>query len=90
MGAILFIDFCTIRLNFLDTNLALLKQVWASGFSAAFLKKSSVATKGSASSSYESNGINISQPKPAATETALLLVLEKFFAVILNLPKVNR
>lgn len=64
--------------------------VWASGFSAAFLKKSSVATKGSASSSYESNGINISQPKPAATETALLLVLEKFFAVILNLPKVNR
>ncbi|XP_010466167.1 PREDICTED: transmembrane protein 53-like [Camelina sativa] len=70
--------------------------VWASGFSAAFLKKNSVATKGSASSSYESNvgtqtnGINFSQPKPAATETALLLILEKFFAVILNLPKVNR
>ncbi|KAL1197704.1 hypothetical protein V5N11_012359 [Cardamine amara subsp. amara] len=70
--------------------------VWASGFSAAFLKKNSVATKGSASSSCEStveariNGINFSQPKPAVTETALLLVLEKFFAVILNLPKVNR
>ncbi|KAJ4865904.1 alpha/beta-Hydrolases superfamily protein [Raphanus sativus] len=55
--------------------------VWASGFSAAFLKKNSVATKGSASSS---------EPKPAATETALLLVLEKFFGVILNLPKVKR
>ncbi|CAH2053261.1 unnamed protein product [Thlaspi arvense] len=70
--------------------------VWASGFSAAFLKKNSIATKGSASSSCESNmgarinGINFSEPKPAATETALLLILEKFFAVILNLPKVNR
>ncbi|KAF8054006.1 hypothetical protein N665_1356s0010 [Sinapis alba] len=66
--------------------------VWASGFSAAFLKKNSVATRGSAISSFESNmgGINFSEPKPAATETALLLVLEKFFAVILNLPKVNR
>ncbi|CAN8258715.1 unnamed protein product [Cochlearia groenlandica] len=59
--------------------------VWASGFSAAFLKKNSVATKGA-----HNNGINFSEPKPAATETALLLILEKFFAVILNLPKVNR
>uniref|UniRef100_A0A1J3H958 Transmembrane protein 53 n=1 Tax=Noccaea caerulescens TaxID=107243 RepID=A0A1J3H958_NOCCA len=56
--------------------------VWASGFSAAFLKKNSVATKGAQT--------NFSEPKPAATETALLSVLEKFFAVILNLPKVNR
>ncbi|VVA98302.1 unnamed protein product [Arabis nemorensis] len=67
--------------------------VWASGFSAALLKKNSVATKGSASSSCELNvgtQINFSEPTPAATETALLLVLEKFFAVILNLPKVNR
>ncbi|CDY24583.1 BnaC05g32670D [Brassica napus] len=67
--------------------------VWASGFSAAFLKKNSVATKGSGSSSFESNmgaRINFSEPKPAATETALLMILEKFFAVILNLPKVNR
>ncbi|KAL0717474.1 hypothetical protein Bca4012_066796 [Brassica carinata] len=66
--------------------------VWASGFSAAILKKNSVATRGSAISSCESNmgGINFSEPKPAATETALLLVLEKFFAVILNLPRVNR
>lgn len=29
-------------------------------------------------------------PKPAATEAALLVVLEKFFEVILNLPTVNR
>ena len=67
--------------------------VWASGFSAAFLKKNSVATKGSTSSSCESNmgaRINFSEAKPAATETALLLILEKFFGVILNLPKVNR
>ncbi|CAA7036453.1 unnamed protein product [Microthlaspi erraticum] len=56
--------------------------VWASGFSAAFLKKNSVATKGAQT--------NFSEPKPAATETALLSVLEKFFSVILNLPKVNR
>lgn len=70
--------------------------VWASGFSAALLKKNSVATRGSASSSCESNmgtrinSINFSEPKPAATETVLLLILEKFFGVILNLPKVNR
>lgn len=30
------------------------------------------------------------EPKPAVTEAALLLVLEKFFEVVLNLPKVNR
>lgn len=29
-------------------------------------------------------------PKPAVTEAALLLVLEKFFEVVLNLPTVNR
>jgi hypothetical protein len=64
-------------------------QVWASGFSAAFLKKHSVATKGS--------NVNVivgekcdEEPKPAVTETALLLILEKFFKVVLNLPAVNR
>ena len=62
--------------------------VWASGFSAAFLKKNSVATRGSCEPNM--GGINFPEPKPAATETALLLVLEKFFGVILNLPKVNR
>lgn len=70
-------------------------QVWASGFSAAFLKKHSVATKGTISSN--ESGMNVSvgskevvEPKPAVTEAALLLVLEKFFEVVLNLPKVNR
>lgn len=30
------------------------------------------------------------EPKPAATEAALLVILEKIFEVILNLPTVNR
>lgn len=68
-------------------------QVWASGFSAAFLKKHSVATKGVTSSS--ESGLQVLaesgvEPKPAVTEAALLLVLEKFFEVVLNLPTVNR
>ncbi|KAL5543068.1 hypothetical protein UlMin_010778 [Ulmus minor] len=70
-------------------------QVWASGFSAAFLKKHSVATKGVTSSN--DSGIEVlpgnkevGEPKPAVTEAALLLVLEKVFKVVLNRPKVNR
>ncbi|XP_031274917.1 transmembrane protein 53 [Pistacia vera] len=70
-------------------------QVWASGFSAAFLKKHSVATKGVVSMNESSTEIlvgrkAIGEPKPAVTETALLLVLEKFFEVVLHLPTVNR
>ncbi|XVF01744.1 hypothetical protein REPUB_Repub04eG0115100 [Reevesia pubescens] len=70
-------------------------QVWASGFSAAFLKKHSFATKGFASTSESDIGAlvdkrEVSQPKPAVTEAALLLVLEKFFEVVLKLPGVNR
>ncbi|KAJ8759303.1 hypothetical protein K2173_006823 [Erythroxylum novogranatense] len=70
-------------------------QVWASGFSAAFLKKSSVATK-MHSKSDESNvepslGIRTTvEPKPALAEAALLFILKKFFGVVLNLPSVNR
>ncbi|KNA14614.1 hypothetical protein SOVF_105800 [Spinacia oleracea] len=69
-------------------------QVWASGFSAAFLKKQSVATKG-LSISYDSANEGsvsrtVSELKPAVTETALLVLLEKFFKVVLNLPPVNR
>ncbi|OWM90656.1 transmembrane protein 53-A [Punica granatum] len=64
-------------------------QVWASGFSAAFLKKQSVATKGITSSTASITEV-ASVPKPAVTEAALLLVLEKFFEVILNLPSVNK
>ncbi|KAL9669868.1 hypothetical protein QQ045_007418 [Rhodiola kirilowii] len=68
-------------------------QVWASGFSAAFLKKQSVATKGFSIMSSTGDEIAIPQPavtQPAATEAALLVILEKFFEVVLNLPKVNR
>uniref|UniRef100_A0A7N0TPI3 Transmembrane protein 53 n=1 Tax=Kalanchoe fedtschenkoi TaxID=63787 RepID=A0A7N0TPI3_KALFE len=68
-------------------------QVWASGFSAAFLKKQSVATKGSMI--VDSTRDEIASPleqttHPAAMEAALLVVLERFFEVVLNLPKVNR
>ncbi|CAJ1977672.1 unnamed protein product [Sphenostylis stenocarpa] len=70
-------------------------QVWASGFSAAFLKKNSVATKGRVFS--DETGIKVSIGseddlglKPAVTEAALLLILNKFFGVILDLPSVNR
>ncbi|KAK8613426.1 hypothetical protein V6N13_101188 [Hibiscus sabdariffa] len=70
-------------------------QVWASGFSAAFLKKHSVATKRFPVSSESDTGTLVSEkevsvPKPALTEAALLVVLEKFFEVVLNFPGVNR
>ncbi|XP_042486244.1 transmembrane protein 53-like [Macadamia integrifolia] len=68
-------------------------QVWASGFSAAFLKKQSITTKGlaGADSGVEARGSSKSEEhKPAVTEKVLLVVLEKFFEVVLNLPKVNR
>lgn len=70
-------------------------QVWASGFSAAFLKKRSVATKvhiGSNESNIEVlvGSKTLAETKPAATEAALLVILENFFEVILNLPTVNR
>lgn len=69
--------------------------MWASGFSAAFLKKNSVATKGIVYTNELETGELVAsrasgEPKPAVTETALLLVLEKFFEVILHLPAVNR
>nr|GEU39680.1 shikimate O-hydroxycinnamoyltransferase-like [Tanacetum cinerariifolium] len=54
----------------------------ASGFSAAILKKNSIVTKG-----YRNT--NDITAKPAMTEMALLVVLEKFFDVILNLLAVN-
>lgn len=69
-------------------------QVWASGFSAAFLKKNSVATKGATSEQSaimsEGNKTIVGETKPELTETALLVVLKKFFEVVLNLPTVNR
>lgn len=85
-----------MSLNLHEINLLFTSpQVWASGFSAAFLKKQSVATKGHMRALEQ--GLEVSggtegfvEPKPAFTETALLLVLEKFFEVILNLPAVHR
>ncbi|KAF9623985.1 hypothetical protein IFM89_007683 [Coptis chinensis] len=70
-------------------------RVWASGFSAAFLKKQSIATKGSVSSNGSGVGVlvhnqTIMESIPTVAESALLVVLEKFFEVVLNLPKVNR
>ncbi|KAG1359516.1 transmembrane protein 53 [Cocos nucifera] len=70
-------------------------QVWASGFSAAFLKKQSVATKGMLGSNGSGSDMMVTadagmKPKPAAMEVALLAVLEKFFEVVLNLPAINR
>ncbi|TMX02966.1 hypothetical protein EJD97_018940 [Solanum chilense] len=68
-------------------------QVWASGFSAAFLKKNSVATKRIMTLNNRDVSIEAKtsvETKPAVTEEALLLVLEKFFEVVLNLPTVNR
>ncbi|KAH9289362.1 hypothetical protein KI387_033479, partial [Taxus chinensis] len=67
-------------------------QVWASGFSAALLKKSSVAAKGllkGKEGSTELAEFEI-EPKPAVAETALLVMLEKFFKVVLKLPIVDR
>ncbi|BAT93640.1 uncharacterized protein HKW66_Vig0198830 [Vigna angularis] len=70
-------------------------QVWASGFSAAFLKKNSVATKRRVFS--DESGIKVSIGseddlglKPAVTEAALQLILKKFFGIILDLPSINR
>ncbi|KAI7741740.1 hypothetical protein M8C21_000584 [Ambrosia artemisiifolia] len=58
-------------------------QVWASGFSAALLKKNSIAAKG-----YRNTDDIVA--KPTMSETALLAILEKFFDVILNLPTVHQ
>lgn len=71
-------------------------KVWASGFSAAILKKQSVATKasirpveGGVEIVVDANTLAL-EHKPAVTETALLAILEKFFEVVLNLPSVNK
>ncbi|KAF6153355.1 hypothetical protein GIB67_003545 [Kingdonia uniflora] len=68
-------------------------RVWASGFSTAFLKKQSVGTKGSIDLNGSNGEVTVSttvKAKPAVTETALLVILEKFFEVVLNLPTVSR
>lgn len=59
------------------------------------MKKKSVATKRIMTLSDRDTDVTIEaktsvETKPAVTEAALLLVLEKFFEVVLNLPTVNR
>ncbi|XP_020593661.1 transmembrane protein 53-B [Phalaenopsis equestris] len=70
-------------------------QVWASGFSAAFLKKQSVAAKVMPDPNISEMGVamavnSLEQPKPAVLEVAMLTALEKCFNVVLNLPTINR
>lgn len=70
--------------------------MWASGFSAALLKKQSIATKGSSNAFHRplqgvSEEYNVNDNiKPDVAEAALLVLLEKFFEVVLNLPSVSR
>ncbi|KAL8100607.1 hypothetical protein AgCh_032752 [Apium graveolens] len=69
-------------------------QVWAAGFSAAILKKQSVATKqdnAAHRSDVEVSGRSYvsREAKPAFMEAALQVVLERVFEVVLKLPAVN-
>ncbi|KAL5199717.1 hypothetical protein ABZP36_020920 [Zizania latifolia] len=65
-------------------------QVWASGFSAAIMKKHSVATKGLGSNDTRPDVLVVESNKPAVTEAVLLSALEKVFDVVLNYPAINR
>lgn len=77
------------------------EQVWASGFSAALLKKRSSATKPALSLSEVKEGVTVEAASQGAVgnfqlgganglETAVLSVLEKFFSVFLKLPTINQ
>ena len=74
----------------------LLFQVWAAGFSAALLKKQSVATKGlleEREGSAELLGFDkapSSEPKPDFAETTLLVMLGNFFKLFFKLLYVDR
>eukprot|EP00249_Psilotum_nudum_P005664 c19099_g2_i1 orf=81-1730(+) len=65
-------------------------QVWASGFSAALLKKRSIATHCTAKADAGPEGKSILPRGPDLTETAIHAMLEKFFRVFLRLPYVDR
>ncbi len=69
-------------------------QVWASGFSAAIMKKHSVAAKGVKPNDARPDVLvvesNKDHPKPAVSEAILLSALEKLFDVVLNYPAINR
>ncbi|XP_057416085.1 uncharacterized protein LOC130710747 [Lotus japonicus] len=84
-----------LRLSIIELCFVIMDQVWASGFSAAFLNKNRVSTKGRVF--FDESGIKVSissdaaaGPKTAATEAASLLIPKNFFEVILYLPTVNR
>lgn len=69
-------------------------QVWAAGFSAAILKKQSVATKQDNAANRSDLGVSgrtyvSGEAKPAFMEAALQIVLERVFEVVLKLPAVN-
>lgn len=65
-------------------------QVWASGFSAALLKKNSAATQLLQGGCADGWNGRIAYPKPSFRETALLAMLEQFFSIFLQIPHVNR
>ncbi|KAK1387254.1 transmembrane protein 53 [Heracleum sosnowskyi] len=64
-------------------------QVWASGFSAAFLKKQSAVTKEGKTTEVPGRTNVSGEAKPAFKEAALHVILEKVFEVVLRLPPVN-
>lgn len=76
-------------------------QVWASGFSAALLKKRSSATKPALLKAEVMEGVTVEAASQGSVanlevegtdglETAVLTVLERFFSVFLKLPSINQ
>ncbi|KAI4969548.1 hypothetical protein ZWY2020_000462 [Hordeum vulgare] len=67
-------------------------QVWALGFSAAIMKKNSMAMKGDVSNDTRSDVIVVESQndiRPTATKAVLLCALKKFFDIVLNYPAIN-
>ncbi|KAH7301035.1 hypothetical protein KP509_23G009000 [Ceratopteris richardii] len=65
-------------------------RVWASGFSAALLKKGSAATRMVEYCDANSCKGELTYPKTSLKESALLSMLESFFSFFLQMPYVNR
>lgn len=79
----------------------MIEQVWASGFSAALLKKRSSATKPALLKAEVMEGVTVEAASQGSVanlevegtdglETAVLTVLERFFSVFLKLPSINQ
>lgn len=72
--------------------------MWASGFSAALLKKRSSATKPALSLDEVKEGVTMEAASQGAVamgganglENAVLSVLEKFFSIFLKMPGINQ